>query len=83
MQGDITNFFNNLVNIGIAVGALVCAFFLIFAGYRWMSAGGNVRQLETAKQALFNALAGLAIVLAAKIIANLVVTVIGTAPPLT
>lgn len=74
MEQAITQLFTNLLDVGVKVGAAVCAFFLMWAGYNWMSAGGNARQMETAKQALFNALAGLAIILAANVIAKMIVT---------
>jgi hypothetical protein len=78
MEDSVTSLFGNLLTIGTAVGVAVCAFFLMFAGYLWMSAGGNVRQMESAKQALFNALAGLAIILTAAFLANAVQAAINT-----
>ena len=74
MQNAITQLFTNLLNIGVAVGSFVCAFFLMWAGYQYMSAGSNSRQMEGAKQALFNALAGLAIIIGAKLLAGMIVT---------
>ena len=80
MEQAITQLFTSLLRTGVAVGAVVCAFFLMWSGYQWMSAGGNARQMESAKQALFNALAGLAIIIAAKVIAQMVQTAMAGIP---
>ena len=74
MVNAMNQLFGSLLTTGVQVGAAVCSFFLMWAGYQWMSAGGNARQMESAKQALFNALAGLAIILAASVIAKMVVS---------
>src|SRR2546428_534072 len=55
-----------------AAGSTAPAFFVMLAGYQYMSAGGSVRAVESAKGSLYNALIGLAIVILCKIIARLV-----------
>ena len=70
MQTAITAVFNWLTGIGTAVGIIVATAFAIWGGYLYMSAEGNVRRMERAKQSLINAGIGLAIV----IIANTVAT---------
>ena len=72
IDGAINQLFTNLLHTGTAVGVAVCAFFLMWSGFAFMSAGGNVRQMESAKQGIFNALAGLAIVIAANLIATMI-----------
>jgi hypothetical protein len=68
----IVNTFNELLNAGAAVSAVVSAFFVMLAGYQYMTAGGSLRSLESAKSSFSNALVGLAIVILCKVIANLV-----------
>ena len=80
MVNAMNTLFGSLLSTGVKIGAAVCAFFLMWAGYQWMSAGGNTRQMESAKQALFNALAGLAIILVASVIANMVFNAIPATP---
>ena len=70
MQGTIQQLFTNLLNIGTAVGVTVAAFFLMWGAYQYMSAGGNPRQMEHGKVAMVNAVIGLAIVIAANLIAS-------------
>ena len=49
----------------------------MLAGYQYMSAGGSVRTIESAKSSLYNALIGLAIVIMCKVIAGLVGNALG------
>jgi hypothetical protein len=67
----INNFFTTLLNIGVGVAVTVSAFFLMWGAFRYMSAGGSPRQMETGKEAMLNALLGLAIALSARVIADL------------
>ena len=68
----IIKIFDSLLTAGAAVGLTATAFFVMLAGYQYMSAGGSVRAVESAKGSLYNALIGLAVVILAKLIANLV-----------
>ncbi len=68
----IIHTFETLINVGAAVAAMVAAFFVMLAGYQYMTAGGSVRALEAAKSSLSNALIGLAIVVLCRVVANLV-----------
>jgi hypothetical protein len=68
----IVNLFNQLMTAGLALGAVVCAFF-----YQWMTAGGSVRAVESAKGSLTHALIGFAIVVLCKVLANLVAAALG------
>jgi hypothetical protein len=68
----IINLFNQLINLGSAVALIVCAFFVMLAGYQYMTAGGSVRAVESAKGSLSNAFIGLAIAMLCRVLANLV-----------
>jgi len=70
--GPIINLFNQLLTAGAAIAAATCAFFVMLAGYQYMTAGGSVRVIESAKGSLYNALIGFAIVILCRVIANLV-----------
>ncbi len=69
---QINVLFNNLLNIGIGVAAAVAAFFVMWGAFLYMSSSGSPRQMEQGKSAIVNALAGLAIVLLARVIAGLI-----------
>jgi Type IV secretion system pilin len=68
----IVRTFETLISVGAAVAAIAAAFFVMLAGYQYMTAGGSVRALESAKNSLSNALIGLAIVILCRVVANLV-----------
>jgi Type IV secretion system pilin len=68
----IIKVFDSLLTAGAAVGLTATAFFVMLAGYQYMSAGGSVRAVESAKGSLYNALIGFAVVMLCKIIAGLV-----------
>ena len=74
---SINNLFTNLLNIGVGVGVTVAAFFLMWGAFVYMSAGGSPHQMERGKSAMVNALAGLAIVLSARVIAGMIQSALG------
>lgn len=74
VDSAINQLFGNLLQTGATVGAVVCAFWVMWSGFQYMSAGGNPRQMEGAKQGFFNALAGLALVLGARVVAGMIVS---------
>lgn len=73
MNADaIVSLFQSLLKVATQVGMAAAALFLAWAGFLYMTAGGSPRRMENAKDAAFAALGGLAIVLLAKTIAELV-----------
>ena len=68
----IIKVFDALLTAGVAVGLTATAFFVMLAGYQYMSAGVSVRTVESAKGSLYNALIGFAIVILCKVISGLV-----------
>ena len=64
--------FTNLLNLGLGVAVTIAAFFLMAGAFMYMSAGGNPRQMESGKTAMLNAIAGLAIVLSARVVAGMI-----------
>jgi Type IV secretion system pilin len=62
----------NLLNIATSIGLLACAFFLCMSGYYFMTSGGAPSGIERAKSAAFNAAVGFALVLSARVIANII-----------
>jgi hypothetical protein len=74
---QINALFTSLLNVGFGVGVTVAAFFLMWGAFMYMSAAGSPRQMETGKAAMINALAGLAIVLSARVIAGMIQSALG------
>jgi len=75
---SINSLFTNLLNIGLGIGVTVAAFFLMWGAFLYMSASGNPHHMERGKSAMVNALAGLAIVLSARVVAGLIKSAMGT-----
>jgi len=73
----INTLFTNLLKIGLGVAVTVAAFFLMWGAFIYMSAGGNPHQMERGKSAMVNAIAGLAIVLSARVIAGMIQSALG------
>ena len=70
--GPIVSVFNALLTAGAAVSLAATAFFVMLAGFQYMSAGGSVRAVESAKGSLYKALIGFAIVILCRVVAGLV-----------
>lgn len=73
----IQNVFTALLNAATSIGLTAAALFLAWAGFLYMTASGSPRRMETAKDAAFAAVGGLAIVLLANTIAKLISSAIG------
>jgi hypothetical protein len=69
-----------LLNVGLGVAVTVAAFYLMWGAFIYMSASGSPHQMERGKSAMLNALAGLAIVLASRIIVGMIQSALGTGP---
>lgn len=74
---QIQNVFNALLTAATSVGLAAAALFLAWAGFLYMTASGSPRRMETAKDAAFAAVGGLAVVLLANTIAHLISAAIG------
>jgi hypothetical protein len=75
--GPILKVFDTLMTAGATLSLGATGFFVMLAGYQYLSAGGSVRAIESAKSSLYNALIGFAIVIMCKVIAGLVGTALG------
>ena len=64
--------FQTLLDAATKVGLAAAALFLAWAGFLYMTAGGSPRRMESAKDAAFAAIGGLAIVLLAHTVAQLI-----------
>lgn len=69
---QISQLFKTLLDAATHVGLAAAALFLAWAGFLYMTASGSPRRMETAKDAAFAAIGGLAVVLLARTIAELV-----------
>jgi hypothetical protein len=77
----IVSLFQHLLGIARIIGISAAGVFLAWAGFLYMTAGGSPRRMESAKDAAFAAVGGLAIVLLASTVAALVQGAIPGATP--
>jgi hypothetical protein len=77
---SIIKLFDTLLDVAVHVGLATSALFLAWAGFLYMTASGSPRRMESAKDAAFAAIGGLAVVLLAHTIAALVQSAIPAHP---
>lgn len=62
---DPATLIQKFIIIALIVAIFVCLFFLIYGGIRWITSGGDEKQVEAAKSHVVAAIVGLVIALAA------------------
>jgi hypothetical protein len=67
---DIGSFIKKLLDIVLTIGIPIVAFFIIYAGFLFVTARGNSTKLETAKSTLGYTLLGAAILLGSWVLAQ-------------
>lgn len=71
IQADtLDGFLVQLLNVVIMLGAIAVVFFLILAGFKYVTARGDEKQISSAHQTLTYTIVGGAIVLGAQVIAS-------------
>ena len=65
-----------VINAALGILGLLAVILVLYSGFRWMTAGGSAENVQKAKDTLKNALIGLAIILLAYIMVNIVLTAI-------
>lgn len=65
------------INLFLSLFGLVFLVLTVYAGVKWMTAGGNTEQIDAAKSMLRNAAIGLAIVLLAFVLTYTVIRLLG------
>lgn len=63
-----------IINVVLGFMGIVLLFYIILAGWEWMSAGGEKGGVETAKARIKNAVIGLVIIVSAYAISNFVIS---------
>lgn len=61
-----------IIQVSLGLLGIVATVLIIYAGFRWMTAGGNEDSVKTARQILFSAVIGLVIILTAYAVTNFV-----------
>lgn len=75
---QLSNIIVKFINITLIVAAVVFFFIFLIGGIKWIVAGGDKAQIESARKTLANAIIGLVIVFALFAILRLIDTLFGT-----
>lgn len=76
---NLTEKVANIINIVLSVLGIIAVVIIIYAGFRWMMAGGNDDTVREAKNTLKNAFIGLLIIFLSYGITSFVISRISTA----
>ncbi len=74
---DLPTIIGNILNVVFAIMGVLLLIYFIYAGYLWMTAGGNQEQVEKAKNYMKNAVIGLVIALSSFAISNFILSWLG------
>lgn len=74
---DIRIIVARIIRIALGLLGLVLLCIILYAGYLWMTAGGNEEKIITSKRMMVNAAIGLAIILAAFSIVSFILRLLG------
>lgn len=69
---SISGFVTEVVRLLITIGIPIATIFIIYAGFKFVTAGGNTTKIDEAKAMLLWTVVGTAVLLGAAIIANVV-----------
>ncbi len=71
----IPNIIGNIINAVLSIIGVLLLVYLIYAGFLWMTAGGEDKKVEQAKTMIKNAIIGLLIIATSFVIADFVLSV--------
>jgi type IV secretory pathway VirB2 component (pilin) len=76
---DLKGFIANAINIVLGFLGIIAVLFIIYAGFKWMTAAGNEEQVGEARKMLVQAVVGLIIIFMAWAIGAFVINQLETA----
>ncbi len=71
---ELTTTLGAVINVVLSLLGIILLIIIIYAGFMWMTAGGDTGKVEKAKSWLINAVIGMILVLAAYAISSFVIT---------
>jgi ABC-type amino acid transport system permease subunit len=74
---DFFAFINKILDVLIQIGIPILVLFIVFAGFKFVTARGNESDVTKAKDALFWAVIGGAVLIGAKVIAEVIRATVG------
>ena len=77
-SADLPTIIGRVINVVLGFLGIILLFYVLFAGFKWMTAGGNDKQTGEAKDMIKNAVIGMVIIVAGFAISNFVITQLTT-----
>jgi len=71
-QASLPETIGSLINIALGFVGILLLVYVLFAGFKWMTAGGDTKKVEEAQTMIKNAIIGLLIVIASFAISSYV-----------
>ncbi len=71
-EGNLGELFVTVINWALGIGAMLAVIFLIYGGFRYILAGGNEESAKAGRQAIFNALIGLVVIVLSLLVVQIV-----------
>lgn len=71
----IQTFIENIIQVFVTIAGLVATGFLVYGGFRYITSSGNPESLDGAKKTVMYSAIGLAIVIGAYVLSNIVTQV--------
>jgi hypothetical protein len=71
---DLPTIIGSLINVVLGFLGIVLLFYVLRAGFLWMTAGGDEKQVKTAKDMIRDAVIGLVVIIAGFAISNFVLS---------
>ena len=72
-NNDLKSLLDKIMNIVTVFGSIVVVMFIIYSGFKFVTARGNEGELKKAKEIFYATIIGAAILLGARVIAEIVV----------
>lgn len=77
-SADLPTIIGRVINVLLGFLGIVLLFYVLLAGFKWMTAGGNEKATTEAKEMIKNAVIGMVIIVAGFAISNFVITQLTT-----
>lgn len=76
--GDLKPLIGNIIQILLGFLGILAVILILYAGFLWMTAGGDSSKVDKAKQYIINATIGIVIILGAYILTSFIIDTIQT-----
>lgn len=75
---ELPTIIGRVINVILGFLGIILLFYVLMAGFKWMTAGGNSKQTDEAKDMIKNAVIGMVIIVAGFAISNFVIKQLAT-----